>query len=300
MTADPADSIARLPQGTLFVVATPIGNLGDLSGRAREVLARADLLLAEDTRHTRQLLSACGVERPAGSIESLHEHNEAARAARIVERLRGGESVALVSDAGTPLVSDPGAVLLRAAAAAGVPVVAVPGPCAAIAALSIAALPAARFAFEGFLPAKSSARRRALEPLAAEPRTLVFYEAPHRLAESLADLAAVMGESRPAAVARELTKRHETVYRGTLATLLRSCAADADMARGEIVIVVQGNEAESARDTADAGRLLRILLQELPAAQAAKLAAQITGMPRRELYDQALALRPPRDAPPRV
>ena len=300
MTADPADSIARLPQGTLFVVATPIGNLGDLSGRAREVLARADLLLAEDTRHTRQLLSACGVERPTGSIESLHEHNEAARAARIVERLRGGESVALVSDAGTPLVSDPGAVLLREAAAAGVPVVAVPGPCAAIAALSIAALPAARFAFEGFLPAKSSARRRALEPLAAEPRTLVFYEAPHRLAESLADLAAVMGESRPAAVARELTKRHETVYRGTLATLLRSCAADADMARGEIVIVVQGNEAESARDTADAGRLLRILLQELPAAQAAKLAAQITGMPRRELYEQALALRPPRDAPPRV
>ena len=300
VTADPADSIARLPQGTLFVVATPIGNLGDLSGRAREVLARADLLLAEDTRHTRQLLSACGVERPPGSIESLHEHNEAARAARIVERLRGGESVALVSDAGTPLVSDPGALLLRAATAAGVTVVAVPGPCAAIAALSIAALPAARFAFEGFLPAKSSARRRALEPLAAERRTLVFYEAPHRLAESLADLAAVMGESRPAAVARELTKRHETVYRGTLATLLRACAADADMARGEIVIVVQGNQAESARDTADAGRLLRILLQELPAAQAAKLAAQITGMPRRELYDQALALRPPRDAPPRV
>jgi 16S rRNA (cytidine1402-2'-O)-methyltransferase len=300
VTADPANSIARLPQGTLFVVATPIGNLGDLSGRARAVLAQVDLLLAEDTRHTRQLLSACGIARPPGSVESLHEHNEAARAARIVERLRGGESVALVSDAGTPLVSDPGAVLLREAAAAGVPVVAVPGACAAIAALSIAALPAARFAFEGFLPAKSSARRRALEPLAAEPRTLVFYEAPHRLAESLADLAAVFGESRPAAVARELTKRHETVYRGTLATLLRSCAADADMTRGEIVIIVQGNEAESARDTADAGRLLRILLQELPAAQAAKLAAQITGMPRRELYDQALALRPPREPPPRV
>jgi len=300
VTGDPANSIARLPQGTLFVVATPIGNLGDLSGRARAVLAQADLLLAEDTRHTRQLLTACGIERPPGSIESLHEHNEAARAAYVVERLRGGDSVALVSDAGTPLVSDPGAVLLRTAAAAGVPVVAVPGPCAAIAALSVAALPVARFAFEGFLPAKSAARRRALEPLAAEARTLVFYEAPHRLAESLADLAAVLGESRTAAVARELTKRHETVYRGTLGSLLRTCAADPDMARGEIVVVVQGNEAEAAQEAVDAARVLRILLGELPAAQAAKLAAQITGASRRELYDRALSLRPPRDPPRRV
>jgi 16S rRNA (cytidine1402-2'-O)-methyltransferase len=294
VTADSTDSIVRLPGGTLFVVATPIGNLGDLSERARAVLAQADLLLAEDTRHTRQLLAARGIERPPGSVESLHEHNEAARAAGVVERLRAGASVALVSDAGTPLVSDPGAVLLGAAAEAGVPVVAVPGPCAAIAALSVAALPAARFAFEGFLPARAGARRRALEALAAEPRTLVFYEAPHRLAESLADLAAALGASRPAAVAREITKRHESVYRGTLGDLVRACAADPDMSRGEIVIVVQGNAAEDARDAVDAVRVLRILLEELPAAQAAKLAAQITGVPRRELYGRALALRPSR------
>jgi 16S rRNA (cytidine1402-2'-O)-methyltransferase len=300
VTGDPADSIARLPQGTLFVVATPIGNLGDVSGRARAVLAQAELLLAEDTRHTRQLLSACGIERPPGSIESLHEHNEAVRAARIVERLRGGETVALVSDAGTPLVSDPGTLLVRECAAAGVPVAAVPGPCAAVAALSVVALPVARFAFEGFLPAKPAARRRALESLAADPRTLVFYEAPHRLAESLEDLAVVLGEARPAAVARELTKRYESVYRGTLGSLLRDCAAQPDMCRGEIVIVVQGNDAEGAQHAVDAERVLRILLGELPAAQAAKLAAQITGVARRELYERALALRPPRDPARRV
>lgn len=300
MSGDPADSIARPRQGALFVVATPIGNLTDLSERARELLARADLLLAEDTRHTRQLLSACGIERPPGSIESLHEHNETARAASLVERLLGGETVALVSDAGTPLVSDPGAVLVRGAAAAGVPVIAVPGPCAAIAALSVAALPVDRFAFEGFLPSRPSARRRVLQSLAAEPRTLVFYEAPHRLAESLADLAAVIGDTRPAVVARELTKRHETVYRGTLGSLARSSATDPDMTRGEVVIVVQGNDAQGAQEAVDADRLLRILLDELPAAQAARLAARITGRARRELYDRALELRAPNGAPRRV
>jgi len=300
VSGDPADSIARPRQGALFVVATPIGNLTDLSERARELLARADLLLAEDTRHTRQLLSACGIERPPGSIESLHEHNETARAASLVERLLGGETVALVSDAGTPLVSDPGAVLVRGAAAAGLPVIAVPGPCAAIAALSVAALPLDRFAFEGFLPSRPSARRWVLQSLAAEPRTLVFYEAPHRLAESLADLAAVIGDTRPAVVARELTKRHETVYRGTLGSLARSCATDPDMTRGEVVIVVQGNDVQGAQEAVDADRLLRILLGELPAAQAARLAARITGRARRELYDRALELRAPNGPPRRV
>ena len=290
MTGDPPDSIARPGQGTLFVVATPIGNLGDLSARARHVLEVADLLLAEDTRHTRQLLTACGIKRTQGALESLHEHNEAARVPGVVERLLGGTKVALVTDAGTPLVSDPGSVLVAAAAAAGVEVVAVPGPCAAIAALSVAALPATRFVFEGFLPPKASARRRALEALASESRTLVFYEAPHRLVETLEDLAAALGEDRPAAVARELTKKFETVYRGSLASLARQASTDADMARGEIVIVVQGAPPTTAAD-ADADRVLRTLLGDLPVSQAAKLAAQITGHPRKELYERALRLK---------
>ena len=291
MTGDPPDSIARPGQGTLFVVATPIGNLGDLSARARHVLEVADVLLAEDTRHTRQLLTACGIERAKGALESLHEHNEAGRVPVLVERLLGGASMALVSDAGTPLVSDPGGVLVAAAAAAGVEVVAVPGPCAAIAALSVAALPAARFAFEGFLPPKASARRRALEAMAGESRTLVFYEAPHRLVETLDDLVAALGGDRPAAIARELTKKFETVYRGSLGALARQASADADMARGEIVIVVQGAPKAATAADADADRVLRTLLEELPASQAAKLAAQITGRPRKELYERALGLK---------
>lgn len=291
MTGDPPDSIARPGQGTLFVVSTPIGNLADLSARARQVLEQADLLLAEDTRHTRQLLSACGIERPAGALESLHEHNEAGRVPGLVERLLGGATVALVSDAGTPLVSDPGAVLVAAAAAAGIEVVAIPGPCAVIAALSVAALPAARFAFEGFLPPKAAARRRALEALTGEPRTLVFYEAPHRLVETLGDLANVLGAERPAAVARELTKRFETVYRGSLASLLRQANAEADMARGEIVIVVQGAAQATVAEDRDADRVLRALLEELPVSQVARLAAQITGRPRKELYERALRLK---------
>jgi len=294
VTGDARDSIARPGPGTLFVVATPIGNLADLSDRARTLLYEADLLLAEDTRHTRQLLAACGLERPPGTVESLHEHNEPAQVPRILERLRGGARVALVSDAGTPLVSDPGALLVAAAAAAGIAVAAVPGPCAAIAALSVAALPAARFAFEGFLPPRTAARRRVLEALAGEARTLVFYEAPHRLADTLADLAAVLGEARPAAVARELTKKFETVYRGTLGSLARQSETDADMCRGEIVVVVQGADRAASAEDVDAGRVLRILVDELPVAQAAKLAAQITGRPRRELYEQALQLKPPR------
>lgn len=273
------------------MVATPIGNLGDLSPRARDVLAAADLLLAEDTRHTRQLLAACGIERDPGTVESLHEHNERARVPAIVERLQSGARIALVSDAGSPLVSDPGALLVGAAAAAGIEVVAIPGPCAAIAALSVAALPAGRFAFEGFLPSRPAARRRALEALAAESRTLVFYEAPHRLRESLADLAATLGDERAAAVARELTKRFESVYRGTLGSLARRCAEDADMTKGEIVIVIQGHDEEPAKNVLDADRVLRLLLEELPAGQAAKLAAKLTGHARRELYDRALALR---------
>jgi 16S rRNA (cytidine1402-2'-O)-methyltransferase len=289
---DLGNSIARLRPGTLFLVATPIGNLGDLAPRAREVLRDAGLLLAEDTRHTAQLLHACGIQRPAGTLESLHEHNERSRVPAVVQRLQAGATVALASDAGTPLVSDPGAALVSAAVTAGIEVVAVPGPCAAIAALTLAALPAASFAFEGFLPPRAAARREKLQDLVGESRTLVFYEAPHRLRESLEDLAGAFGVERPAAVARELTKKFETVYRGTLGSLAQQAARDADMSRGEIVLVVQGAARRAAADDADADRVLRVLLDELPVSQAARIAAQLTGRPRKDLYERALRLRP--------
>jgi len=287
-----ADSTRRTPGGTLFVVATPIGNLGDLSPRAAACLRDADLLLAEDTRHTRKLLDAAGVARAGGAMESLHEHNERERIPAVIERLQQGADVALVTDAGTPLMSDPGSLLVAAAARAGIEVVAVPGPCAAIAALSIAALPTDRFVFEGFLPARPGARKAALAALAAETRTLVFYEAPHRLDECLADLAACFGAARAASVGRELTKRFEHVYRGTLGELAEQSLRDADMTRGECVVIVAGAPAVADDDNADrdASRTLEILLAELPVSQAARLAAQLTGRSRKELYERALAL----------
>jgi 16S rRNA (cytidine1402-2'-O)-methyltransferase len=286
------DSSPRAKTGTLWLVSTPIGNLGDLSPRAARTLGEVDLLVAEDTRHTRELLSACGIRRAPGTLVSLNEQNERARADALVARLMAGESLALVSDAGTPLMSDPGAALVAAAARAGVPVSAVPGSCAAIAGLTLSALPTDRFCFEGFLPAKQAARRGRLEALRTEPRTLVFYEAPHRIAETLADMAAVLGAARPAAIARELTKKFETVYRDTLAGLAALAAEDANLARGELVLVVEGAaDAAAVADDAEADRLLGILLAELPASQAAKLAAQISGRSRRELFERAVALQ---------
>lgn len=273
--------------GTLYVVATPIGNLGDLSARAREVLASVNVIAAEDTRHTRQLLQSCGVDT---ALTSLHEHNEARKSEELVARLAAGESVALVSDAGTPLISDPGFDLVAAARTKGVAVVVVPGPCAAIAALSIAGLPTDRFAFEGFLPAKSGARKAQLERLASEERTLVFYEAPHRLAEALRDMTSVFGNARSATVSRELTKRFETTYAGTLGELSALAERDADMSRGEIVIVVRGNSEAQSSASIDADRMLRALLEELPPSQAAKVAARLTGAKRADLYDLALRI----------
>jgi 16S rRNA (cytidine1402-2'-O)-methyltransferase len=286
------DSTGRHAAGTLFVVATPIGNLQDLSPRAAACLRDADLLLAEDTRHTRRLLEGCGISR-SGALESLHEHNERQRVPALVARLQHGESIALVTDAGTPLMSDPGATLVSAAADAGLAVVAVPGACAAIAALSIAGLPTDRFAFEGFLPAKTGARREVLQRLAAEPRTLVFYEAPHRLIDTLRDLADLFGGERKAVVARELTKRFESAYRGTLADLALRSSADADMTRGELVILVAGAPpaSDDAAASHEAERVLRVLLAELPVSQAARLAAELTGRSRSELYERALRMK---------
>src|SRR5271168_4339395 len=234
MTYQPTDLPAA---GRLYVVATPIGNLGDLSARARETLQNCALIAAEDTRHTGILLKHFGIRTPQ---LSLHEHNEQMRAGEIIARLREGRSVALVSDAGTPGISDPGFEVVRAAAAAGIQIVAIPGPCAAIAALSIGALPTDRFCFEGFLPARGAARRERLKSLEHESRTLVLYESPHRVQETLEDCAGVFGAARLGAVVREATKLHETTYRGTLSELLSAARTEADFARGEIVLLIAG------------------------------------------------------------
>ncbi|MGH8136259.1 MAG: 16S rRNA (cytidine(1402)-2'-O)-methyltransferase [Steroidobacteraceae bacterium] len=274
--------------GVLYVVATPIGNMGDISARAREILAAVSVVAAEDTRHSSQFLRGLGLERP---LLSLHEQNERARATELVERMRAGESVALISDAGTPLVSDPGYLLLRAALAAGIVVSPIPGACAAIAALSAAGLPSDRFCFEGFLPARAAARRRRLAELATDSRTLVVYEAPHRIATSLADIAAACGGARRACVARELTKHFETFYRGSLDELVARAKKDDDLRRGESVIIVEGAPATQP----DAGRLdetLNVLLRFLPPSAAAQAAAELSGVRKNEAYARALELKP--------
>jgi 16S rRNA (cytidine1402-2'-O)-methyltransferase len=272
--------------GVLYVVATPIGNLGDVSARAREILAGASLVAAEDTRHSGRLLRELGLERP---LVSLHEHNERIRVAELVGRLQRGESIALVSDAGTPLVSDPGYLLVAAAVEAGISVAPVPGPSAAIAALSASGLPCDRFCFEGFLPARAAARRQRLAELAAEARTLIVYEAPHRIADCLADLAATCGAARRACVAREITKRFETFYRGTLGELAERAKSDADMARGESVIVVEGAPPVEP-GAAQLDHMLAVLLRHLPPSAAAAAAANLAGVRRSDAYARALAL----------
>ena len=278
--------------GRLDVIATPIGNIGDLSPRAREALAAADVVLAEDTRRTATLLTACGISRP---LLSLHDHNEAQRCEALLARLGAGEVLALVSDAGTPLLSDPGFVLVRAAAAAGIEVRTIAGPSAVTAALAVAGLPTDRFVFEGFLPTAPGERRAALMRLSQEPRTIVLFEAPHRIATALAELAAAFGAQRSAVIARELTKMHETVYRGTLESLQQRASSDADMARGEITLVIAGNPEAEEGDPALLARLLPLLLKDLPPARAAAIASQISGVPRRLAYEQARQLSPARE-----
>jgi len=269
------------PRGTLHIVATPIGNLGDLSPRALDTLKAVAAICAEDTRHTRQLLAHYGVEKP---LLALHEHNEDEMAARLVARLLAGDALALVSDAGTPLVSDPGYRLVRAARAAGIKVSPLPGPCAFVAALSVAGLPSDRFVFEGFLPAKAGARRERLSRLASEPRTLVFYESAHRIEEALDDCVAAFGESRPAVLARELTKLFETVLDGSLADLRAKVAADPNQRKGEFVLLVQGVGDDADAKVVEGRRLYTKLTEHLPPSTAAKLAAELSGAPRKALY----------------
>ena len=267
----------------LYLVATPIGNLRDVTLRALEVMAAADVLAAEDTRHTRRLLDRYGIRR---QLVSYHEHNEAEASERLVGELDAGRSVALVSDAGTPLVSDPGFRLVAAARMAEHAVVPIPGPSAPLAALVASGLAGAAFTFAGFLPPKSGARRARLEELRAAPGALVLFEAPHRLAASLADMAEVLGE-RNAAVARELTKRHEEVCTGTLPELVEHYGLNEP--RGEIVVCIA--HASETEASADPTRVLRDLLEQMPASRAAAEAAKLTGRSKRELYALALDLK---------
>jgi 16S rRNA (cytidine1402-2'-O)-methyltransferase len=267
--------------GCLWVVATPIGHRDDISARAIETLRNVTVIAAEDTRHSRPMLIQHNIATP---LIALHEHNEREAVAAVVHRLQQGESVALISDAGTPLISDPGFRLVRAAREAGIRCVPVPGACAAIAALSVAGLPSDRFVFEGFLPPKSAARRSRLEALAGDPRTLIFYESSHRVAESLADMRDVFGAEREAVLARELTKIFETVLGEPLAQLATRVAEDPNQQRGECVILVAGRGEDADVKLAEGRRVFAILREELPPAKAAKLAAAITGAPRKMLY----------------
>lgn len=273
--------MAAVKPGTLYVVATPIGNLSDISARAREVLSEVSAICAEDTRHTKSMLQAYSIDKP---LIALHEHNESDIAWKLVERLKTGDSLALVSDAGTPLVSDPGYRLVREVREAGFSVSPIPGACAAIAALSVAGIPSDRFCFEGFLPAKSSGRRERLQNLAREPRTLVFYESSHRIEESLADFVAIFGAEREAVLARELTKLFETVLGNTLGGLLGKVQQDENQRKGEFVIIVRGCEDDTGVALAEGQRLYAKLVEHMKPSQAAKLAAELSGAPRKALY----------------
>jgi 16S rRNA (cytidine1402-2'-O)-methyltransferase len=271
-----------MTENGLYVVATPIGNLEDISQRAVRILGEVSLIAAEDTRHTGILLRHLDISTP---VTALHEHNEERELPALLQRLSSGAAIALVSDAGTPLVSDPGFRLVRAARQAGLPVFAVPGPSALTAALSVTGLPTDRFCFEGFLPAKEAARRKRIEALNNETRTLVFFEASHRVLECLIDLAELLGGGREAAVCRELTKRFETVLSGSLAELVERVGGDPDQRRGEFVLVVGGCVQVMDADLASAVTLARTLLEFLPPSQAARAAAQVTGLPRRQVFE---------------
>ncbi|HZY32933.1 MAG TPA: 16S rRNA (cytidine(1402)-2'-O)-methyltransferase [Rhodanobacter sp.] len=275
--------MSSVQPGCLWVVATPIGHRDDLSARAIETLRAVAVIAAEDTRHSRPLLVHHNIDTP---LIALHEHNERDAVDAIVRRMQGGDVVALISDAGTPLISDPGFRLVRAARAAGIRCIPVPGACAAIAALSVAGLPSDRFVFEGFLPPKAAARRSRLQELASDARTLIFYESSHRVAESLADMRDVFGADREAVLARELTKLFETVLGAPLAELAARVVADPDQQRGEHVILVAGRGEEVDAKLAEGQRVFAILREELPPARAAKLAAAISGAPRKLLYQE--------------
>lgn len=273
-------------KGALYLVATPIGNLDDMTFRAVEVLRHVDVIAAEDTRHSKLLLNHYGIQT---SCIAYHEHSERQATPRLMERLRAGQAVALISDAGTPLVSDPGYHLVAAAHTHGVRIIPIPGASAVIAALSASGLPTDRFVFEGYLPAKAAARRKRLAELAGEARTLVFFEAPHRILASVHDMVQAFGAQRPATYARELTKTYETIHRDTLGGLSARIEADTDQQRGEFVVMVQGLSDTQLGDTAGAGeRMLPVLLHHLPLKSAVAVAAELSGEKKNLLYQKAV------------
>jgi 16S rRNA (cytidine1402-2'-O)-methyltransferase len=272
--------------GVLFVVATPIGNLQDISQRAIETLKAVDSIAAEDTRHSASLLQQFDIRTP---IFSLHEHNEREKAAALIAKLQSGESIALISDAGTPLISDPGFYLVREVRAVGIRVVPIPGACAAIAALSASGLPTDKFIFEGFLPVKSKARLDHLMAMRQEARTLVFYEAPHRILDVLEDMQKVFGDTRQVVIARELTKMYETICSGVLPDLIKWVKEDSNQQRGEIVVLVEGAPEKTLEIPAE--KILALLLDNLPLKQAVLIAEEVTGIRKNELYEIALILK---------
>ena len=279
--------------GTLYIVATPIGNLEDLSPRAQRILSSVDLILAEDTRHSRKLLDAFAIRT---AMLAFHDNNEARTAAQIIGRLAQGCDVALIADAGTPLISDPGFKLVRQAHEENIPVCPVPGPAAVIAALSAAGIAPGRFLFEGFVPGKTEARRKHLLNLAGTCRTMVFYEAPHRIQAFLDDASSIFGADRKATVARELTKKFETIRHGTLGGLIEWMNDDPEQRRGEFVVVIAGARADNP-DKSELTATLGILLKSLSLKQSARIAAELTGGSRNEIYDLAVSLRQDDEAP---
>lgn len=274
--------------GRLYVVATPIGNLADITLRALEVLRTADLIAAEDTRHARKLLSHHRIEKP---LLAYHEHNEAVQSEKLIARLRAGETVALISDAGTPLISDPGYRLVQRAREVGIEISPIPGPNAAVAALSVSGLPSDRFVFEGFLPRSPKARRERLRKLLPEERTLIFYESSHRILDLLRDLKEIFPKERLLMVAKELTKLHERFLFGPIAEVVVWAERDADLPKGEFVVLLEGACGEEAVLKEEVVEALSRLLHHLPLKEAVSIAAGLSGLPRRTLYQEALKRR---------
>lgn len=278
--------------GSLYIVATPVGNLDDITARAIQVLSRVNSIAVEDTRHSRKLLQHFGIDTP---MFALHEHNEVQKVDEIIKRISAGEDIALISDAGTPLISDPGYPLVSKASQAGIKVVPIPGASSILAALSCAGLPTDRFVFEGFLPGKKGTRSNQLSKLAAEERTLIFFEAPHRIHACLEDLVTVFGANRYGVIARELTKTYETFLRGTLAELLEMVSADSNQERGEIVLMVAGSDKKNQSLDEASLHIFSTLLEELPLKQASSLAGKITGLGKKAFYQAGLEQKKQQD-----